>query len=130
MKIEIDAVIDDLLSKWHQYSNDYRPSRGFSGSDATCRDHRAPTHFDWQNGAEEARALKQEMKAFDQAIHRVPNAPEPWYTCLAFEARNLASAAQVWNSPRLPAGEELAVLRIEARNKLIQELSRDGIIGS
>jgi hypothetical protein len=130
MKIEIDALLDDWLSRWHEFSSGYRMTRGYSGSDATCRDHRTPTHWDWQNGAEEDRGMKEEMKAFDKAIRRVPNHPERWFTCLAFEARNLASAAAVWKSPYLPIGEELAVLRIEARTKLIEELSRDGIIGA
>jgi len=128
-----DAIarrLDDLLILWHQHRAGYSFAMGFSGKDSTCRDYRAPTHWDWQNGATQARAEALEVAALDAAIERVPNSPRRWNTALAFEARNLCSGAAVWTSPVLPRDrEELEVLILEARNKLLQELRRAGVIG-
>jgi len=130
MVSEIDAIIDDLLERWHEWKSGYRLSKGFSSSDATCKDFTTPTHWDWKNGAMEGRSDEIQMKGVDRAIERIPNHPQPWNTALQFEARNLASSFAVWSSPRLPKDhDELNTLRMEARTMLIRELYRDGIIG-
>ena len=129
MTNEIDRILDDLLARWHHYSKHYRHTRGFNGKDNTCRDYAAPTHWDWHNGAEDDRAEQQIMRGVDAAVARVPNTPCAWNLALQFEARNLASQYAVWNSPRLPQGEELKILVLEARNKLLVELQREGAIG-
>lgn len=130
MKTTLDHRLDDLLIKWHQYREGYKLSRGYSGQDSTCKDYRAPTHFDWSNGAAEARADALEVAAVEEAMEHVPNTPRRWYTALAFEARNLSSGAAVWSSPVLPRNEdELEVLVLEARNKLLLELRKGGVLG-
>lgn len=125
----MDFVLDDLLQRWFKWQQGYEYGRGYASSDATCRGYSTPTHWDWQNGAEDERAEEQQMRGVDKAIGKVPNDPYPWNTCLHFEARNLASQAQVWSSMRLPAGAELDVLRQEARNMLATQLRLAGLFG-
>lgn len=127
MKSDIDNIVDDLLARWHKWRRSYQATRGYASADSTCRDHRSSTRWDWLNGAEDDRADELVMKAVDKAVDRVP---QPWSTVVAFEARNLATGWAVWQSPRLPTGEALEVLKIEARNKLIVELHREGVVGA
>jgi hypothetical protein len=66
------------------------------------------------------------MQGFDASIQRVP---QPWFTALQFEARNLAVRYQVWASPRLPTNrQEREALIFDARNRLLRELARDGVL--
>lgn len=130
MKTDLDRRIDELLILWHRHRAGYRMASGYSGSDSTCRDYRTPTHWDWQNGATDARADAITAKGVEEAAALVPNTPKRWNTALAFEARNLASGASVWTSPVLPRDpEELAILVLEARNMLARELIRAGVLG-
>ncbi len=126
MADKLDSILDDLLERWHHFKSGYQLAKGYGSSDATCRDFSTPTHWDWQNGAMDKHEEKVRMQGVDRALTRVPNTPEPWNTVLQFEARNLASAAMVWTSPRLPKGEELEILRMEARTRAILELQREG----
>lgn len=129
MRDDIDAILDDLLARWHKYTQGYRFSAGYSGVSSTTRNYQTPTHWDWGNGAVEDRMEKVQMQAVSEAIERVPNDPRPWRTMIQFEARNLATAAQVWTSPRLPADKnEFEILRLEARNKALKELNKQGVM--
>lgn len=130
MPSDLDAIVNDLLARWHRWRTTYQHTRGYPASDATCRGFSAPNHWDWLNGAADERADELLVQAVDNAVDRVPNTPQPWNLALQFEARNLASRAKVWTSPRLPrdAGE-LQVLRLEARNRLLIELQRSGVLG-
>jgi hypothetical protein len=125
-----DLRLDELLILWHRHRAGYQFSSGYSGSDSTCRDYRTPGHWDWQNGAADARADAITAKGVEDAAALVPNQPKRWNTALAFEARNLASGAAVWTSPVLPRDpEERAILVLEARNMLARELMRAGVLG-
>jgi hypothetical protein len=127
---DFEFKIDRLLADWHQWRRSYRFTRGFSGSDGTCRDYRAPGHWDWKNGAADAKADEMEMRAVDEAIERVPNTPHRWKTALEFHAMNLHSGCAVWTSPVLPKTRaEREVLLLEARNMLLVELRRAGALG-
>lgn len=124
----IDNKLDDLLVCWHRWQSGYRLNRGYSKSDATCRDYDTPTHWDRQNGALEGRFDELQARAVNACMDRIPNAPHYWRTALAFEARNLASAAVVWSSPVLPrTREEREILVLEARTRLLVELRRAGL---
>lgn len=125
----LDQRIDGLLIAWHEWRTGYRLGRGYSGSDSTCQDYRAPTHWDWKNGAAQERAEDQMMRGVDRAIERVPNDPRRWRQAVEIEARNLHSGASVWSSPAMPSDPaELEVLRIEARTRLLLELQREGTL--
>ena len=125
----IDAKIDGLLVAWHVWRSGYALTAGYRGSDSTCQDYRAPTHWDWKNGASQERVEDQIMRGVDRAIARIPNMPHRWRTVIEFEARNLSLGAAVWSSPVLPRDPaERDVLRIEARNRLVLELRREGVL--
>jgi hypothetical protein len=126
---ELDMRIDGLLSAWHAWRSGYRLGRGYKGSDSTCQDYRAPTHWDWKNGAAQDRAEDQMMRGVDRSIERIPNDPQRWRTAIEVEARNLHCDAAVWSSPALPSDRtELEILRMEARNHLLRELQREGVL--
>ena len=124
----IDGKLNRLLACWYEWVRSYTHTRGYNAVDSTCRDFSTPTHWDWHNGAEDERAEQERMRGVDRAIKKVPNTPRPWRLALEFQAMNLYSESEVWSSPRLPKGEELAVLRLEARNMLLRELQAAGVM--
>jgi hypothetical protein len=129
MLADLDWTVDDLLIRWHHWRSCYKAIRGFSASDASCQDHSSNTHWDWWNGAADERAEDERMRGVDRAIERIPNTPRRWLTAIEFEARNLSCGARVWSSPVLPKDPaELDVLRMEARNKLMSEFRREGVL--
>ena len=126
---DIDFKLDRLLAEWYGWRRSYRLTKGYSGSDSTCRDYRTPGHWDWKNGAAEGRADDLMVRAVDEAIERVPNAPQRWNTAIQFEAMNLHSGAAVWTSPMLPQNRaEREILILEARNMVLMELRRAGVM--
>lgn len=128
---QLDATVDDLLIRWHGWRDSYRAGRGY-GSGAMFKDAvSAWSSYDRDNGVSEEIVERQVMEAVDRAIDAVPNTPHPWHTAIMIEARNLACGASVWSSARLPRSvQELEVLRIEARNRLVKELERQGCLGA
>jgi hypothetical protein len=126
---QIEYKLDSLLAAWFTWRQSFKLTRGYSGQDATCRDYRSPGHWDWKNGAADARAEELQVEAVDVAVDKIPNSPQRWNTALQFEARNLVSGAAVWSSPMLPQEfEEREVLVREARNMLLKELRRVGVM--
>ena len=126
---DIDTELDDLLAMWYRWQSAYRLARGHAGRSSTCADYRAPTHYDWANGATEARMDELLARAVGEAVDCVPNTPRRWRTALEFHARNLVSGAVVWTSPVLPQDrDERDVLLLEARNKLLLALRSHGVM--
>lgn len=127
VKNDIDAIVDDLLSRWHSWRNGYTYGRGYRSTDATSRDAQSSYHYrDRDSGVVDAYIEGEIMKAVDRAVDCIA---EPWHLVILIEARNLSSGFAVWSSVRLPPGEELEIMRIEARSKLLNELQRQGCIG-
>ena len=127
MKNEIDAILDDLLVVWQRFADAYDIARGYGAGSPMFRDATSNwSPYDRDNGVVDDEAEKALARAVGNALFRVPNDPRLWRTALMFEARELSGGYSVWNSPRLPSGEEYDVLRLEARNKLIVELHREG----
>lgn len=124
----LDLKLDLLLRAWHAYRQSYRATRGHQAATVTG-EYRTPGHFDYSNGAADARADDLVDKAVDQAIQRMPNEPRRWRTAIEFEAMNLCSGYAVWFSPYLPKDKgEREVLVLEARNKLMRELRISGVM--
>jgi hypothetical protein len=126
MNNDIQNVLSGMLADWHRYSQHTSEKHGFAGKAAGFGQSRSNSQYDWQNGVEDEMVDRRIMQGFDAAIQRVP---QPWFTALQFEARNLAVRYQVWTSPRLPTNRaERDVLILEARNRLLRELARDGVL--
>jgi hypothetical protein len=125
---QVDLKLDALLIAWYEYRRGYRFGRGHKAA-AVTSSYQTPGHWDWKNGASDDRANELVDKQVDQAIQRIPNVPERWRTALEFEAMNLSSGAAVWTSPMLPRDKNAReVLVLEARNRLLVELRRDGVM--
>lgn len=126
----LDKVLDGLLIAWFEHFRAYTLNKGHSTASATTIDYRTPGHHDWKNGAADERAEDLLVRGVDRAMQRVPNEPHRWRTALEFQARNLHGRLAVWSSPVLPATKaERDVLLLEARNRLVIELKREGTIG-
>lgn len=125
-EVDLNQVLNDLLSRWHAWSSAYSFGKGYPSVDSACRDSRTSRQYDDSNGALDAAVENRIMEAFDAAASAVP---QPYLTALQFQARNFHSRAQVWKSPRLPDDEiERAVLLMEARNMLMRALARSGVM--
>jgi hypothetical protein len=123
---DINQKLNDLLAKWHAWSQSYSLGKGYPSSDPIFGHSKSASHWDSRNGALDAVVDGKIMEAFDAVIWQVPR---PHLTALQFLARNLASRAQVWTSPYLPKDEdERAVLLMEARNMLLRRLARSGVM--
>ena len=126
MQNDIQHVLSGMLADWHRYCTHTADRPGFPGKAACFGQSRSNTQYDWENGVESDLVDKRIMEGFDAAIQRVP---QPWLTALQFEARNLCVRYQVWASPRLPKDPEAReVMILEARNRLLRELAKDGVL--
>lgn len=126
MNNDIQNVLSGLLADWHRYCQHTAHKHGYAGRAPGFEQCRSSSQYDWANGVEDEMVDRRIMQGFDAAIQRVP---QPWFTALQFEARNLAVRHQVWASPRLPADKrEREVLILEARVRLLRELAKDGVL--
>jgi hypothetical protein len=126
MHNDLQDVLSAMLADWHHYCLHTAQRAGYSGKAAVFGQSRSNSQYDWANGVEDDMVDRRIMQGFDAAAQRVP---QPWYTALQFEARNLAVRYQVWSSPRLPTDrQEREVLILEARVRLLKELARDGVL--
>lgn len=123
---EINERLNDLLARWHAYSSGYSLGKGYPSADAACRHSKSSSSWDGWNGVSDAQVEKKIMEAFDACVWTIP---QPHLTAIQFQARNLHTGRQVWNSPRLPADEEeRRILTMEARNMLMRALARGGVM--
>ena len=123
---DIQTVLSGMLADWHNYCRHTAYRSGLPGKAAGFGQSRSNSQYDWQNGIEDEMVDKRIMQGFDAAAQRIP---QPYFTALQFEARNLAVRYQVWVSPRLPKDPaEREVLILEARVMLLKELARDGVL--
>lgn len=129
MTTPLDDTINDMLARWHVWSSAYRPGKGHAAQSSYAKDYRAGGHWDWQNGATDAKVEDIQMRGVDECIERLPDAPQRWRLSLKIEARNQATGYKVWHSAALPASkDERAVLLLEARNRFARLLLDAGLI--
>ena len=127
MHSDIDNLLNDLLSSHHKWSRRVRFGKGYPSAAASCKPARASRQYDDDNGALDSGLDDSRMEAFDAVLYRIE---QPWLTALQIQARNLATGSHVWLSPRLPVDPlERSILTLEARNKIMKELVKDGIAG-
>ena len=126
MQSDIDNLLNSLLAEWHRWGTRCSMGKGYPSANPSCREARVSRQYDDCNGALDDALDDSVMVAFDAAAYRVP---QPWLTALQVQARNAATGVAVWRSPRLPLDVmERAVLTLEARNKLMRELAKDGVL--
>lgn len=112
----IDTTVNEILKEWHVWSAAEGWGKGYGSRSASCNDGTGGT-TEWEIA---------DMQTVDAVIDAIP---QPHRTAIAFIARNLATGAKVWSSPRLPSNqEELQVLNLEARNMLTRGLLEKGIL--
>ena len=121
------ALIDDLLKLWHTMASGETYTEGYPTECPSCRD--ASTSKQWHgtdvddqgNVYQTAPEIDRtgEYQYVDAIINRIP---QPHRTALQFNARNLCTNAQVWASPRLPTGEALVTMIVEARGMFAELL--------
>lgn len=133
MQNDMQDVLSGLLADWHIWSHHTAARSGLPGKAAGFGQSRSNSQYDWQNNIESDRVDQLIMQGFDASAERIRlrdvDDGSVFYVALCFEARNLAVRYQVWSSPRLPADRaDREVLILEARNKLLKELARDGVL--
>jgi hypothetical protein len=117
---DVDNLLNHLLVSWHKWGTRCSMGKGYPHTSASCRVTTASREYDDDGVPDDS-----VMIAFDAAAYRVP---QPYLTALQFQAKNMSGAA-VWRSPRLPEDlQERAVLTLEARNMLMRELARNGVL--
>lgn len=125
-EMDVNQALNDLLTRWHQWSSSYTFGKGYPSVDSACRSSKTSRQYDDTNGALDAAVENKIMEAFDAVVWTVQ---QPYLTALQFQARNFCTGRQVWTSPRLPVDEmERSVLMMEARNILLRALARSGVM--
>lgn len=123
---ELAEVISDLLARWHQWSAGHVYATGYASINAACRMARASRQYDDQNGSLDAQIDVSLMEAVDAQIDEIP---QPWRTALEVQARNLATGAAVWSSPRLPKDDQARrAVVVEARRQFAARLARANLL--
>lgn len=126
MPDDTDAIVDDLLIRWHQWRQGYRPSRGFSNEAAGCGDYVTSRQYDDANGALDD-AL--EDRIMRQVEHEVSALSVVHQAAIQVQARALVLGCVVFTSPRLPADRaQREQLVREARSALLRRLQAAGVV--
>jgi hypothetical protein len=119
------AILDDLLSRWHQWQP-RRATTGYAPKSLVCGAYRTSRQYDDTNGA-----LDDDLNALRcrQVDHDVCTMHDPHRAAIYVLARNLATGANVWISPRLPAdpGERASIVS-QARVILTKKLIASGVL--
>lgn len=118
--------LNNLLCGWHKWSAGHSMVYGFPSVSSSCRGARASRQYDDANGSLDAHIDAVLMEAVDAVVYAIA---DPWRTALSVQARNLATGARVWTSPRLPVCPDARrVLLAEARGKFVKGLASAGLI--
>lgn len=133
MMNDSSAILDDLLSRWYDYTQKYKMTRGY-GAQPMFRYTQRP------RGGQTVEALMDEetevgqMEAIDHHVSELPEEyvnevwVRPYRSAILAEARNCHSG-DVWSSPRLPEDAEgRASVIQEARAMLTQRLMSAGVM--
>lgn len=132
MKTSPNAILDDLLSRWHHHCERYKFTRGVKAGPmfrAALRAKGGQT----LDAITEDQAESAEMKSMDYIIlgDRLGQGgmQDPHLSAILICARNCYTGKNVWLSPRLPTEpmERAAVLE-QARSMLMRRLMHAGVM--
>ena len=126
MRNEGDAILDDILSRWHSWAEPQGRTQGHARCSAGMEQHRTSRQYDDINGALDS-AL--EDRTSSNVDFQVAQMPEPYQTAIHVEARNLCTGRTVWGNPRLPSDPQArAVVMAEARIMVSKRLLASGVL--
>lgn len=112
----VETTINEILKEWHSWSANESVGKGYGSRSASCN---------FGPGG----SCSWEIADMDTVDAVIDSIPQPHRTAIAFIARNLATGAKVWSSPRLPSNQvEMQVLNLEARNMLTRGLIEKGVL--
>ena len=121
-----DAILDDLLIRWHTWRQGYTGVRGFSREAAGTGDYVTSRQYDDQNGALDDALEDRIMRAVDYEIGELPLLEQ---CALQTQARALVVGCAVFTSPRLPVDRtEREALVARARTALYRRLVAAGCV--
>lgn len=110
------ADVISLLVLWHRLESSTH-WLGYPPESPSCRPYTASRQYDDENGA---------FETHDRGVmaarvgHAVMAMEEPYRTALCLLARNRATGAAVWSSPRLPASEwDRSIILADALARLV-----------
>lgn len=99
---DIEMVLD-MLAVWWRAESDWVPVEGYPPECPSTRGYRSSRQYDSTNGADDTDARSREISHVGKVVASID---EPYRTALYEIARNRATMAWVWRSPRLPSDEE------------------------
>jgi len=123
MHNDSDAILDDLLARWHHHCKTYSLVP-VAGCDPMFRNAVSPKGWDSTADIADDTVNSAQMKAID---FHVGEMKEPYRAAIYITARNCYTGRSVWISPRLPADkEERDIVILEARNIITRKLMAAG----
>jgi len=125
MMNDSNAILDDLLSRWHSHCRSYRANQQ-APSDPVFRNTKSGRGWDSTDEIIEDEIHGSMMEAID---FQVSEMKDPYRAAIYALARNLSTGRSVWLSPRLPVDPlERATVVAEARNQITKRLMAVGVM--
>lgn len=125
MRDETDAILDDLLARFHHWMDGFRVCPT-PGADPMFRGVKSGRHWDTTDQIVDDEVNSGQMEAMEFEVGEMQ---EPHRTAIYVNARNCYTGRSVWLSPRLPQDPAIrAVILLEARTELIRRLLRAGVM--
>lgn len=127
MTDDSDAILDDMLSRWHTWQKGDCGVRGFNRKALLIGDTRAmrvqyESQLERQDDEHDALRCR-------QVDFQVRGMEEPYRAAIYCDARNLCTGFAVWSSPRLPQNpQERAIVVKAARGFLTVRLRSAGVM--
>lgn len=119
------AILDDLLSRWHNHCRGYLPVPT-CGADPMFRNAKSGKGWDSTSDVIEDEINGKMFRAID---FQVGEMADPFRSAIYVQARNLYTGRNVWLSPRLPKDAiERAAVVAEARSMLVRRLVSAGVM--
>lgn len=125
MPNDLNAILDALLSEWHNWARGYSPVPTCSAG-PMFRNAKSAKGWDSASDVVEDELAAKTMQAVDFHVGEIG---DPHRSAIYIHARNCCTGRNVWSSPRLPACPmERGVILAEAKNMLARRLLSAGVI--
>lgn len=121
--VDQNAILDAILSQWHEWAKGEAHARGFSNTSAGLSGYRPSRQHNVDDLYVEAD--KSTMTTIDFQVSQMQ---DPYRAAIHMDAKNLAAGRHVFQSPRVPTGIEGANILKTARAALILRLVGAGVI--